>query len=236
MSNSTPATSWQHHVAEGLVIIISILLAFSIDAWWGQQQERHNAEDQVARVSAELRAGVTILEFQDQSLDESTQAAMEFLSIMGPDVEPASTQQIGTFVARIFGVKTLSLNTSAVQDFISSGQLTEGSWVGIRLALAKMLSDVKSTENSSTELRQMRPAIIRGMDKFVSGLDIVKSNPVMANYPVSKFNSDANALLSDMEYESLIANYSIRMELNRNAVNSLLEDYRAIIGKIEDMQ
>ena len=84
-------------VVEGLVIVISILLAFSIDAWWDQKRETRDAEDPVARVSAELRA------------------------------------------------------------------------------------DIQSTENSSIELRQMRPAILDRMHTFVSGLDIVKGHPLMAD-------------------------------------------------------
>jgi hypothetical protein len=236
VSESTPEIYWRRLVVEGLVIVISILLAFSIDAWWDQQRETRDAEDQVARVSAELRASIAILEVHDHALDQSGRVAREFLSIMGPVAAPVSTEKIGVMTSGIFGVPTLSLSRSAAQDFVSSGQLTEGSWVDTRLALAELLSDIQSTENSSIELRQMRPAILDRMHTFVSGLDIVKGHPLMADYPKSKFNSDADALVSDMIFESLIANYAIRMELNRNMVYSLLDDHRVVVGMIENGQ
>jgi len=234
VSNSTPEEYWKRLVIEGLVIVISILLAFSIDAWWDQQRETRDAEDQVARVTAELRASVTRLEYQDQSLDQATQAAREFLASMGPDTASLSTQELGAMMSRIYGVPTLSLSRSAAQDFLSSGQLTGGRWVNIRLELAEMLSNVQSAESNSTELRDMRPVILERMQEFVSGLDIVKGHPRMADYPTSKFNSDTDSLMSDMKFEGLIASYAIRLELNRGLVNSLIDDHRVVIGIIED--
>ena len=129
MNDLRPSVNWNRLLIEGLVIVVSILLAFAIDAWWDQQREARDAEDQVARVVAELRANIAILEVQDQSLDYTTRAAREFLSIMGPDAEPVTTQEIGSMMGRIFGVPTLSLTKSATQNFLASGQLTDGRWI-----------------------------------------------------------------------------------------------------------
>ncbi len=234
MSESRRSVDRNRLLIEGLVIVVSILLAFTIDAWWDQQREVRDAKDQVARVVAELRANVAILEAQDQSLDYTTRAAREFLSIMGPDAEPVSTQEIGSMTYRIFGVPTLSLSRSATQNFLSSGQLTDGRWIDIRLALAQMLSEAQIAENSSLELRQMRPNLLERMQTFVSALDVAKEHPLMADYPPSRFNSDSDALLSDMKFESLTANYAIRMEINRQNVKFLLEQHGVVIDMIEN--
>lgn len=137
-------------------------------------------------------------------------------------------------MSRIYGVPTLSLSRSAAQDFLSSGQLTSGRWVDIRLELAEMLSDVQSAEYNSIELRNIRSVILERMQDFVSSLDIVKGHPLMADYPASKFSSDTDSLMSDMKFEGLIASYAIRLELNRNLINSLLDDHRAVVGIIEN--
>ena len=234
MNDLRPSVNWNRLLIEGLVIVVSILLAFAIDAWWDQQREARDAEDQVARVVAELRANIAILEVQDQSLDYTTRAAREFLSIMGPDAEPVTTQEIGSMMGRIFGVPTLSLTKSATQNFLASGQLTDGRWIDIRLALAEMLSDAQNAENSSLELRQLRPTMLERMQTFVSGLDVVREHPLMADYPPSGFNSDTDALLSDRTFESLTASYAIRMEINRNNVHDLLDSHSAVVGMIEN--
>ena len=155
---------------------------------------------------------------------------------MGPDAEPVSALEIGSMMYRIFSVGTLSLNRSATQNFLSSGQLTDGRWIDIRLALAAMLSEAQVAENSSSELRQMRPNLLDRMQTFVSALDVVKEHPLMADYPQSRFNSDTDALLSDKIFESLTAGYAIRMEINRRNAQELLKRHSAVIDMIENRQ
>ena len=233
---NTQEIRWKRILVEGTAIVISILLAFAIDAWWDQRREARDAQDQFVRVVSELRANIAVLEAQDQDLDLTTRAAREFLSIMGPDAEPVSTLEIGSMMYRIFGVPTLSLNRGATQNFLSSGQLTDGRWIDIRLALAEMLSEAQIAENSSLELRQMRPEILERMRAFVSELDVVKEHPLMADYPSSRFDSNTDALLSDMKFESLTASYAIRMEINRRNAQELLKRHSAVIDMIENRQ
>ena len=55
MTESPPGIGWSRLVAEGAVIVVSILLAFAVDAWWDSRQER-------AREDAYLRELVVDLE------------------------------------------------------------------------------------------------------------------------------------------------------------------------------
>jgi hypothetical protein len=236
MSNLRQPVDWNRLMLEGFVIVISILLAFAIDAWWDQQREIRDAEDQVDRVIAELNANVAILQAQSRALEHATEAAKEFVSIMGPEVELASVDTIGSLMVRIYGVPTLSLSDSATKDFLSSGQLTDGAWIDVRITLAELLSEARVAVNASLELRQMRPEQLDYMQAVVSGLDVVKQNSLMDDYPASRFKSDAGALLSDMKFESMIAFYAIRMEINRQYVYSLLEKYGAVIGIVEKVR
>jgi len=236
MSNLGNLHSWNRLMAEGLVIVLSILLAFAIDAWWDQRREDRDANDQVARVVGELQANTAILQSQDRSLEYTTQAARDFLSMMGPNVEPVSVQVLGSMLNRIFAVSSLSLGDSATQVFLSSSQLTDGRWADVRLALAELLSEAQVTQNASLELREMRPDILRRLQASVSGLDVVKGHQLMEAYPASQFESDTNALLSDFQFEGLIANYAIRMEINRQYVHELLAGHSTVIDLIEDAQ
>jgi hypothetical protein len=153
---------------------------------------------------------------------------------MGPDAGPVSVRTVGEMMNRIYSVPTLSLSNSASRNLLSSGQLTTGHWIDIRLALAELLSETQVAESASLELRQMRPEMLEYMRPYVSGLDVAKMNPTMADYPSSRFKSDAGALVSDMRFESLIAHYAIRMEINRDYVGSLLEEHDAVIDTIEN--
>ena len=127
----------------------------------------------------------------------------------------------------------MSLERAASIEFLSSGQLTDGTWFDFRVRLADALSVVQAAENSSIELRQMRPGIISLEANHVSGLDLTLGHELMAEYQPSRFSSDTNALLADRRYENVIANYAIRMEINRRNVRELLDLYSALIVELE---
>jgi hypothetical protein len=224
---------WKRLVTEGLVIMVSILLAFAIDAWWDDQQEKRSAEGQVARVVAELQANVFLLQGQAEALEESTRATREFLLLMAPEPEPVSESKVASLVERMYSVGTISLNHSAADAFLSTGQLTDGPWVQIRLDLADLLSDVQSSESSSLELRQMRPDMITRLQTYISGLNNARGHPLMSDYAPSKFPSDTAALLSDMQFEGAIANYAIRAEINLRNVQRLLDKHQKLKAQIE---
>ena len=52
----TSRLPWTRNVGEGVVIVVSILLAFGIDAWWGVRGERRLEAEYVSRLQAELGA------------------------------------------------------------------------------------------------------------------------------------------------------------------------------------
>ena len=43
-------------VVEGLVIVASILLAFGIDAWWGERQAGLDEKESIAQLTTDFRA------------------------------------------------------------------------------------------------------------------------------------------------------------------------------------
>ena len=225
---------WKRLITEGFVIVVSILLAFAIDAWWDERQQIRDAEDQVARVVAELRANVELLEEQDRSLAAATSEAGKFLNLFGPEPVPTELVEIAALLEGIYSVPTYSVERSASANFLSSGQLTEGRWAEFRTSLATTLSTASTAENASLELRQMRPEIANRMQMYVSGLDVVLAHPLMKDYQPSRFTSNTHALLSDLQLEGLISNYTIRMEINHLYVHDLLQSYESLIADADE--
>ncbi len=65
---------------EGILIVVSILLAFGIDAWWGRRQEDREREalrDGLAAEFISLRGVVTLAVSDADSLERSTRALLE---------------------------------------------------------------------------------------------------------------------------------------------------------------
>ena len=84
MSNDK-AYSWRRIAVEGAVIVVSILLAFAIDAWW-EDRGAHAAElEQLVRVSQELEANSGRLRRKLETIEYSIEGTEELISWMGPE-------------------------------------------------------------------------------------------------------------------------------------------------------
>ena len=66
--------------------------------------------------------------------------------------------------------------------------------------------------------------------------DTVMSHPVMSAYTRSEFPYDTAELLSDMAFENQIAEFAIRMEINREGYAELLAGYQQVLASIEEAQ
>jgi len=76
---------WARVLAEGVVIAVSILLAFGIDAWWDGTQEKAREQDALERLDAEFAVVDSVLR-QWQAGQESVAAATEvLLAHTGPE-------------------------------------------------------------------------------------------------------------------------------------------------------
>jgi len=217
---------------EGLIIVVSILLAFAIDAWWDDRQQAEEAGLQIERVVAELEANIARLDYQIDRLDVTTIAAKRFLSKFGPEPEPVTKAEVAEMFDQLYSSGTIALNRSASQSFLSSGTLTRGGWSGVRYDLSGLLSYQDVSERRSVELRDMRPAISRRSGQVISTLDSALTHEVMADYSPSRFPYDPTIMFSDMYLEGLIAEFAIRMEINRLGHQNLRESHQALIEKI----
>jgi hypothetical protein len=217
---------------EGFVIVVSILLAFAIDAWWNERQEAKEAALQVERVVAELEASASLLEDQIEHLGGTTDAAKRFLAKFGPEPDPVDKAVAGELFNYLFASGTISFDRSASERFLASGLLTKGGWLEIRHDLSDLLARQDSSEKRSVELREMRPALNQHAARLVPSRDVVVGHPVMADYSPSRFPYDPTIMFADMYLESLIADYAIRMEINRGGHRELLDAHRALLQKI----
>ena len=230
----TTGVQWKRLVIEGVVIVVSILLAISIDAWWDERQEEQQARDQAARVVSELQANIAILERHISDLDKTTAVAREMLSKIKPDPEPLTRDDIGLMFGDLYASGTLMLPDSATVNFLSSGQLTDGAWAKIRYDLSKILGESQVSQRRSLELRAMRAPMLEVAGRHVPLLESSIKHPVMEGYSPSEFPYDPTALLADMAFENQMAIFAIRMEINRLGHQELLERYRQILIEIEE--
>ena len=117
---------WPRILAEGLVIVASILLALAADAWWSGVQARREAYQGLEGVLGELvdaRATITRVGEYHELQSRNTAALGTHLRLVSPDQTIAVPDTMLTGV--LFPVGVTEVPAVLVEAFASAGRLDE---------------------------------------------------------------------------------------------------------------
>jgi len=81
---------WTRILVEGAVIVVSILLAFSVDALWEESQEKEEVAALVELLEADLGRNISNLQAAEAGLDTATSQMRTLLSILDGSIPPPS--------------------------------------------------------------------------------------------------------------------------------------------------
>jgi len=149
-SSSKWSVPWFRIVTEGVVIVFSILLAFGIDAWWGERQLQQDLRDDLSDVAREIRSNISAV---DVELRFQRTAVSSVDDLLGR-IEAAGISRWITLPDTIASFAlvfppTLDASTGAVSALIAGGSLSrveDRQLVAILGDLEATLEDVRETE------------------------------------------------------------------------------------------
>jgi hypothetical protein len=199
---------WLILAAEGAAIVISILLAFAIDAWWDKRAERNQEAALLASLHADFQASQAHLENWlegNRFVERTTTEFLEQIRTAGRN-EPISV--LGEHVVGAISTPTYSPTDSTLRAAISSGQIELIRSEDLRKELAvwsQLLDDTSEDELLIREIivhrlvpvlsRQVRLGYLLEFGPVVD-LFLRKPNPI-ARQPVE--------LRADPELEAALA-------------------------------
>lgn len=111
---------WRRLTAEGTAIVLSILLAFAIDAWWDDRRDRQAELILFERLQADFREIEAMLRVAEEDHAFTQRACIRLLELKAGDTVPA-TPEFDAMVAKVFlASRTFNPGTGAVQAFLGS--------------------------------------------------------------------------------------------------------------------
>lgn len=236
MSQARQSVNWKRRAIEGLVIVVSILLAFAIDAWWSERQDRHAEIRQLARVSAELNTNAESIERKLETLRVAVAATSEFLSWMGPEPTIVGPKIFLNAWTELYSIGTLTLLTGASEDYLAEGRLDTARNADVRNAIVDWYSQGDDLERQYNLLREAHANVGEYLTASMPMLHLHSANELMANHPRSKFPLDQAAVLSDPRTESLLAFYLIRLEFVTSQAEMLLKQKENVLALTESTE
>ncbi len=114
---------WPRIIVEGLAIVVSILLAFAIDAWWADKQERREESHALDVLISDLGLTIDQLEeFQSHSMN-IVNASLSAYKALADDVLASERDRISDLVVKSRFRRTMKLPRAAYTDLISTGDI-----------------------------------------------------------------------------------------------------------------
>jgi hypothetical protein len=119
--NEIQPLPWKRLLAEAAAIVVSILLAFAIDAWWDDRSDRRAEKLLLQRLKADfvdIKAALMLIESEHR---ETSAGCIAIISLPGGQPVPA-TFQYDRMVALVFLTsRTFNPGSGAVAAFLSGG-------------------------------------------------------------------------------------------------------------------
>ena len=113
--------NWKTLFIEGTAIIVSILLAFAIDAWWQDRERAEDERESLELISRDLRSSIEQLELAKKFARTSADAALQtYVSLSMPGARDGEALRVD--IIKI-DRRTLRLPRAAYTDLISTGNL-----------------------------------------------------------------------------------------------------------------
>ncbi len=227
---------WQQRFAEGGVIVVSILLAFAIDAWWDNYQEYDQHTQRMIRVAAELQANSRRIELKQADLERSIEATSTMMSWMGPVPDNVEFDLYTSLDKQSLSIGTFSLLRRATDDYLSSANPASGDDDGIRETLAEWHRRGDNLEQQYSLLRDSHERLVNYFANSTA-IPVRKSMQdfvLMGKHPASRFPLDLTAHFSDPLVENHYAAYLLRLEFVSRQMSQFLSLQAELSQAIEN--
>lgn len=232
------ARRWSRVVAEAMLIVFSILLAFGIEAWWSQRGEREAEAEALQGLRDDFVESLERLELARAGHDDVRAASVRLLGMTGPDaVQTTPDLTMDTLVMRLIAYPKVFPVTATYDALIASGRidLLESAELRRELALwSTTIADLREEERDA--FRQMDERLLPFLWDYVPIVTLdVNVHPryegVMLNE--SRFERRYSELLRSRRFENSVEermNSSIRAiervteaEVTANRIVALVE-------------
>jgi hypothetical protein len=158
-------------LTEGVVVVLSILIAFGLDAWWDGRQQASELRQELTNVLVETENKRSDVAAQTRLLEGVVRGANVLLEIM--DAHPGDSwvlvpDTVAYWASRL---PTLNPRLSALDGLIASGLLASITDPDLRLALVRLNGEM---EDAVTELERMRSVFfsVHSLELGREGFDI----------------------------------------------------------------
>lgn len=119
-----PKIPWKRVTVEATAIVVSILLAFAIDAWWQDRIEAASEQRILRALAAEFEQNTDLLEKARAHYEQRYAEAAQLLAYVDQGWDEADQAEIENLIRGLVSNRTFHLESGAHDGLLASGELT----------------------------------------------------------------------------------------------------------------
>jgi hypothetical protein len=228
MSGRSPF--WGRLALEAATIVISILLAFSINAWWASREERARLAQQLATVRSELQANRVALESRAADGGRALLAAQELVRASGPNLAPLPRDSLGMLIHRTFNLGAAELSSSALDVMLAAGAFGLGSEPELHATLLRLRAEYDRHRANAAIFTEIRESVIAYLVTIMPVANVSHNTGAHEN---TDFPVRVSAVLSDPKFESHIGNLAVRIRLLKEGLEDLVAATDSVLPRLK---
>jgi hypothetical protein len=233
MSNSGQPIEWNRLLLEGVVIVASILLAFAIDAWWDERQDRQAESNQLLSIAAEIESNAERIREKLDVLAVADEAAKKFISWAGPEPRPVEQKELADTFLQMYGIGAFALLRGASERYLSGGRINTVRHDNVRKAIADWYAAGDDLERQYAWLREAHSILGSYLNDAVPRLSLETSLPLVRDIQGSSFPFNQLDLLSDPRFENRVYLYLIRLRFVQAQAADLVDHQAQLLDLIQ---
>ncbi len=145
---------WKRLYVEAAAIIASILLAFAIDAWWEDRQERVLEQQYLASLKADFQADIEELDKAIALAKSRAQLGRLIVSTIDKDRVEGDPNEFIWAVYSSYLLNFPSYTRATINDLLNTGNLQLLQNSNLKAAIAEYYTDIEYREQWKTNWRQ----------------------------------------------------------------------------------
>lgn len=233
MSEETPGRGWGKTILEGLLIVLSILLAFGIEAGWSERGERQAEVEALRGLHDDFVQTVDRLAEAGSQHARIRTASIRLLSMTGPNAAPGVPDiTLDSLVMVLIGAPIVFPVTATYDALVASGQVHLLSSGELRRMLATWGASMGDLTHLEEEARaQMDQRLLPFLWDYVPIVTLdLNTLPAYEGSSLerSRFPSRYQELLRSLRFENAVEE---RMNSSRRAIEKV-DDITEAVEKI----
>lgn len=207
---------WARLLVESVLIVLSILLAFGIDAWWDNRGDRRREASALVGLKQDFEGHLSRVRTHQTRFHNRLQSADEVLATIGPSASAASASTIKA-IAIVGIADPVSFQGGTLETLVKTSGLS-------LLRDSQLRTELIRWSQAIEDLAGINDFVINEAVGFIDYLrsryplqDLDRAGEIADDVPPSGFSVDATHLLQDLEFANAVyqQRYATQVILSR---------------------